>query len=191
MVKKIRKIGFEPVVVRQKEELKEASKIILPGVGHFASAMTKLKEINLLDTLNYKVLEQKTPILGICLGMQIMARQSEEGNVRGLGWFDAEVLRFQIEDTLRYKIPHMGWNGVEIQKETSLFQDVDLQNGFYFVHAYHMICHEEKDILTRSTYEYPFVSAIQKDHIVGLQYHPEKSHDAGEKVLLNFCNLRH
>lgn len=189
VVKKIKNIGFEPIIVRQKEELQKATKIILPGVGHFASAMIKLKELDLLDTLNQKVLEQKTPILGICLGMQIMAKHSEEGNAQGLGWFNAEVVRFQIKDKLRYKIPHMGWNGVEIQKQTSLFKDVDKHQGFYFVHAYHMKCNEEKDILNQSTYEYPFVSAIQKNNIVGLQYHPEKSHDAGEQVLLNFCNL--
>jgi glutamine amidotransferase len=160
VVKKIQKIGFEPIVVQKKEDLLQATKIILPGVGNFAKAMQNLKELDLLETLNKKVIEQKTPILGICLGMQIMAQHSEEGNAKGLGWFDADV---------------------------ALFKNVDLEPGFYFVHAFHIQCNQTQDVLNTTTYEYPFTSAIQRDNIIGLQYHPEKSHDAGEQILLNFC----
>ena len=187
VVKKIHKIGFESNVVQHKEDLLRATKIILPGVGNFAKAIHNLKELDLLETLNKKVLEQKTPILGICLGMQIMAKHSEEGNVKGLGWFDANVIRFRVKDKLKHKIPHMGWNHVEIKKQSALFKNVGLEHGFYFVHAYHIQCNQTEDVLNTTTYESPFVSAIQRDNIIGLQYHPEKSHDAGEQILLNFC----
>jgi glutamine amidotransferase len=187
VVKKIQKIGFEPIVVQKKEDLLLATKIILPGVGHFAKAMQNLKELDLLETLNKKVIKQKTPILGICLGMQIMAQHSEEGNAKGLGWFDADVVRFRINDKLKHKIPHMGWNHVETKKQPALFKNVDLEPGFYFVHAFHIQCNQTQDVLNTTTYEYPFTSAIQRDNIIGLQYHPEKSHDAGEQILLNFC----
>lgn len=187
VVKKINRIGYTPLVASNANEILSATKIILPGVGHFAAAIGKLKEMGLWDALNEAVLIKKTPILGICLGMQLMAKHSEEGDAEGLGWFDATVVRFKIKDKLKYKIPHMGWNHLEINKQSVLFNNVELEHGFYFVHAYHIKCNQPGDVLNTTTYEYPFVSAIQRDNIVGLQYHPEKSHDAGEQILLNFC----
>ena len=187
VVKKVKRIGYTPLVAVNANEILAATKIILPGVGHFAAAIGKLKEMGLWGALNEAVLIKKTPILGICLGMQLMAKHSEEGDTEGLGWFDANVVRFSIKDKLKYKIPHMGWNHVEVKKQSPLFTDVDLEHGFYFVHAYHMQCNQPTNVLTTTTYEYPFVSAIQRDNIVGLQYHPEKSHEAGEQVFLNFC----
>jgi len=118
-----------------------------------------------------------------------MAKHSEEGDVVGLGWFDAEVVKFTIKNKLKYKVPHMGWNNASIRKESSLFNNVPKEAMFYFVHSYHIRCNDEKDILTTTEYEYEFTSAIQKDNIYGTQFHPEKSHDWGEQVFRNFAEL--
>jgi imidazole glycerol-phosphate synthase subunit HisH len=182
-------IGEKSVISSNPQELESFDKLILPGVGHFSKAVSELKSRKLWDLLNEKVLIQKTPILGICLGMQLMAKHSEEGNVEGLGWFDASIVKFIIKDTLKYKVPHMGWNQVNISKSSDLFNQVDLESGFYFVHSYHIKCNVKEDVLCETTYDYPFVSAIQKDNIFGVQYHPEKSHDAGEQLLRNFAKL--
>jgi imidazole glycerol-phosphate synthase subunit HisH len=140
----------------------------------------------LFDTLNEAVLEKKTPILGICLGMQIMAKHSEEGNTPGFGWFDADVVRFNVKDTLKYKIPHTGWNQVVNKKQSKLTQGIPDNSEFYFVHTYHIVLNNKPDVLHETDYEYSFVSAIQKENIAGVQYHPEKSHQAGELMLKNF-----
>lgn len=184
--RKLDRIGADSVITFNPELVRNSEKLILPGVGHFGNAINELKTRGLWDILNKEVLVAKKPILGICLGMQLMAKHSEEGNVSGFGWFDAEVVRFKVKDTLRYKIPHMGWNQVEVKKLSPLFNEVNIDQGFYFVHSYHLKCNDQSDILNETVYEYPFVSAIQKDNIYGVQYHPEKSHDAGEKLLRNF-----
>ena len=184
--RKLDQIGVESVISSKPDELAACKKLILPGVGHFGMAVGELKKRGLWDFLNEAVLNQKKPILGICLGMQLMAKTSEEGDTEGFGWFDAAVVRFRIEDTLRYKIPHMGWNGVTVEKESPLFEGIHRTSGFYFVHAYHMVCKEETDILNQTIYNIPFVSAVEKGNIIGVQYHPEKSHDAGERLLRNF-----
>ena len=184
--RKLDRIGVESVISSKPDELAACKKLILPGVGHFGMAVGELKKRGLWDFLNEAVLNQKKPILGICLGMQLMAKTSEEGDTEGFGWFDAAVVRFRIEDTLRYKIPHMGWNGVTVEKESPLFEGIHRTSGFYFVHAYHMVCKEETDILNQTIYNIPFVSAVEKGNIIGVQYHPEKSHDAGERLLRNF-----
>ena len=185
--RKLDRIGVESVVTFNPEEIRNSEKMILPGVGHFGNAVNELKSRGLWDVLNKEVLITKKPILGICLGMQLMAKHSEEGNVPGFGWFDAEVVRFRVQDTLRYKVPHMGWNQVKVMKQSPLFADLNPDQSFYFVHSYHLKCNDQSDILNETEYEYSFVSAIQKDNIYGVQYHPEKSHDAGEKLLRNFA----
>lgn len=185
--RKFDRIGVESVITSDPEIIRNSKKLILPGVGHFGNAVNELKVRGLWDILNHEVLILKKPILGICLGMQLMAKHSEEGNVAGLGWFDAEVIRFKIKDTLKYKVPHMGWNQIAIKKPTPLFSRVDPEESFYFVHSYHMKCNDESDILNETVYEYPFVSGIQKGNIYGVQYHPEKSHDVGELLLRNFA----
>ena len=187
--RKLGRLGIDALISNHPSDISKADKLILPGVGHFQKAVENLKQLQLWEELNYAVLVKKKPILGICLGMQLMALHSEEGDMGGLGWFDAEVVRFRIKDTLKYKIPHMGWNQVSIQKSCTLFDNVDLNSGFYFVHSYHIKCNNQSDILNETTYEYPFVSAIQKDNIFGVQYHPEKSHDAGEQLMRNFVNM--
>lgn len=187
--RKLDLIGVKSVITSDPEEIGRSTKLILPGVGHFGSAVNEIKKRGLWDMLNQEVLTNKKPILGICLGMQLMAKHSAEGDVTGFGWFDAEVVRFKVQDTLRYKVPHMGWNQVELKKTSLLFDQVDLKQGFYFVHSYHLKCNDQTDVLNETVYEYPFVSAIQKDNIYGVQYHPEKSHDSGEKLLKNFAHL--
>jgi len=171
------------------DELAKSDKLVLPGVGHFSSAVNELKSRRLWDFLNEEVLIKKKPILGICLGMQLMARHSEEGNAEGLNWFDADIVRFQIKDTLKFKIPHMGWKNAIPAKETLLLKDIATNSMFYFVHSYHIVCRKEEDILATSEYEYAFTSAIQKGNIFGTQFHPEKSHDAGERIYKNFAEL--
>jgi glutamine amidotransferase len=166
-----------------------AGKLVLPGVGHFANGVKKLKESGIWDTLNQEVLVNQTPILGICLGMQLMASFSQEGNAEGLNWFDAEVIRFNVHDKLTHKVPHMGWNTTEVTKPSCLFANMPTQAMFYFVHSYHMVCKQADDVVAMSTYDYPFASVIQKGNIYGTQFHPEKSHDWGEQMIANFIDL--
>jgi len=187
--KKFQKVGAEVEISSDIKIISEAEKLILPGVGHFANGVIKLKESGIWDVLNKRVLEDKVPILGICLGMQLMAAKSEEGDENGLAWFDADVVRFKVKNTLKYKVPHMGWNNANIEKESSLFKGVANDAMFYFVHSYHIVCHDKNDILTTSDYEYKFTSAIQKGNIYGTQFHPEKSHNWGEDVFRNFVKL--
>ncbi|MFC5413082.1 imidazole glycerol phosphate synthase subunit HisH [Larkinella bovis] len=170
-------------------EIAKAGKLVLPGVGHFASGVKKLKGSGIWEVLNQKVLGERTPILGICLGMQLMARFSEEGDAEGLGWFDADVVRFAVSDDLTFKVPHMGWNNGERTRQSALLTDVPEQALFYFVHSYHMVCRDPQDVLTMTTYDYPFVSAIEKGTLYGTQFHPEKSHDWGEKLMANFIHV--
>jgi imidazole glycerol-phosphate synthase subunit HisH len=183
------RIGVRAVISSNPEDIKKAEKIILPGVGHFQKAVENLKSLNIWESLNESVLIKKTPILGICLGMQLMSKHSEEGDIDGLGWFDASVIKFGVSDKLKYKIPHIGWNQIILKKACFLFDDVDISTGFYFIHSYHIKCNNQSDVLNETFYEYPFVSAIQKDNIFGVQYHPEKSHYSGDKFLKNFSNL--
>ena len=187
--RKLDRIGVQSVITSDPEEIRNSEKLILPGVGHFGNAVHEIKSRGLWDVLNHQVLSEKKPILGICLGMQLMAKKSEEGDVAGFGWFDAEVIRFKVQDTLKFKVPHMGWNQVEQKKQSLLFENVNPCMSFYFVHSYHLVCDHQEDILNMTDYEYPFVSAIQKENLYGVQYHPEKSHDCGEQLLNNFAHL--
>ncbi|GEM55130.1 imidazole glycerol phosphate synthase subunit HisH [Flavobacterium branchiophilum NBRC 15030 = ATCC 35035] len=169
-------------------ELSKADKLVMPGVGHFGNAIEQIKKLNLWDFINESVLIKKKPILGICLGMQIMAKTSEEGNEEGFGWFDANVIKFKVSDTFQFKIPHIGWNETFIQKKSKLFDNIS-NNDFYFVHSYHIECNDKQDILTTTNYDYEFVSAIEKDNIFGCQFHPEKSHSQGDQLFKNFIQL--
>lgn len=187
--KKFKSLDEGVIVSSLPEDLNNADKIVLPGVGHFGMAIDNLKKLGLLDALNENVLVKKKPILGICLGMQLMAKSSEEGNVSGLGWLDAEVVRFKVSDKLKYKIPHIGWNQVQNQKDSLLTKGIPNDSEFYFIHSYHFKCNSTSDILQLTEYEYSFPSAIEKDNIFGVQYHPEKSHDIGITMLNNFIAL--
>ena len=182
-------LGITPVVSKELSTIKTADKLVLPGVGHFGKAIENLKTLGLYDVLNHSVLNKKTPILGICLGMQLMTNQSEEGDVMGFGWVDAKVEKFRINNTLEYKVPHVGWNQVDIKKESRLMTGISNLSEFYFVHSYACKCNDKDDVLNVSNYEIEFDSAFEKDNIFGVQYHPEKSFEAGKTLINNFVLL--
>lgn len=188
VAKRFRAAGADVSIAQSHTEILQANKLILPGVGHFGKAMDNLKKKDLIQPLNEAVLEQKKPILGICLGMQLMTSSSEEGDAEGLNWFDATVHKFRFEDALNYKVPHIGWNSVQINQEHPIMDGIQNEDLFYFVHSY-FVKASKQDTLNFSTYQETFVSAIAKDHILGVQYHPEKSHDIGMKLLTNFIHL--
>lgn len=180
-----------PVKIAQKaDDLEDVSKIILPGVGAFDHAMIKLKESGMREKLDELVLKKSMPVLGICVGMQILAHSSEEGSLPGLGWIDGVVKKF---DTQKMKqkthLPHMGWNDVKPLKNTGLFKDVDKEPLFYFLHSYYFYCNKSEDALAVSDYGGEFVSAVNCGNIYGVQFHPEKSHHNGVQLLKNFANL--
>jgi len=189
VLKKLRSCGADAIVSDDCSVIRNASKIILPGVGHFAMAMNNLDKLHLIETLNECALIKKTPVLGICLGMQLMAAQSEEGSVPGLGWFDAQVVRFNIQNSLMYKVPHTGWNQISIEKQSPLMLGIPDKSEFYFVHSYHWKTNHNSDLLNLTDYEYNFTSAVEKENIFGVQYHPEKSHDVGELLFRNFLKI--
>lgn len=187
--KTLDRIKVSSIISSDSKDIISSQKIILPGVGHFKKAMSNLKELNLIDALNEAVLTNKKPILGICLGMQLLAKKSEEGDAEGLGWFDGEVVRFNVSDKLKHKIPHMGWNQISIKKQSSLMNNIPESSEFYFVHSYHLKVRDQSDILNETEFEYVFPSAIEKENIFGVQYHPEKSHDAGMQLIKNFIEI--
>ena len=186
---KFHKLNISTKVSSDLNEIKSANKLILPGVGHFKNGINSLKERGLIDLLNDMVLREKVPILGICLGVQLFSNYSEEGNVRGLGWIDADTIRFNVSDRTLYKIPHMGWNSVEIINKNELDKDLEKSDLFYFVHSYHLKCNDKNIVWMKTVYDYEFVSAIKKENIYGTQFHPEKSHEAGLKILKRFAEL--
>lgn len=187
--RKFSRIGINALISNITSDISKADKLILPGVGHFQKAVENLRKLQLWDEINEAVLTKKKPILGICLGMQLMANFSEEGNCYGFGWFDAEVVKFHVKDDLRFKIPHMGWNQIKSLKNSQLMNNIPENSEFYFVHSYHIRCNNELDKLNESEYESTFTSAIEKENIFGVQYHPEKSHNVGEQLLKNFVNM--
>jgi imidazole glycerol-phosphate synthase subunit HisH len=187
--RKLDRVGVHPQLTADPDELLRADKLVLPGVGHFGKAMEHLYTLGLVPALHEAVVERKTPILGICLGMQLFARHSEEGDAEGLGWIDAHVRRFAIDDTRRFKVPHMGWNGIRVARSSPMLEGVTAQTEFYFVHAYHVVCRDSEDVLCDTDYAYPFTSVVQRGNLYGVQFHPEKSHEAGEVLLRNFLYL--
>lgn len=184
-----KRINIDSIVSDSLKEIKKADKLVLPGVGHFATAIDNIKNSGIIDALNNKVLINKSPVLGICLGMQLMGNISREGDVNGLGWLDAEIVRFEINDKRRYKVPHIGWNNTKIINSNNPYIRITAKDHFYFVHSYHMDCKDSRDVWMKSVYENEFVSAIKKDNIWGTQFHPEKSHSSGLKILKAFADL--
>jgi glutamine amidotransferase len=182
----IKKIGHQSIITSDSSIISSADKIILPGVGHFEKAMQNLSDLNLIEVLTDKALNQQTPILGICLGMQLLTSFSEEGNVKGLNWINAKTEKFKLDEFPELKIPHMGWNEIFIPKQQSICENLDDQSRFYFVHSYHVVCENNENILMTTKYGNDFTSAIIKDNIIGVQFHPEKSHKFGMQLFKNF-----
>jgi glutamine amidotransferase len=177
-------------VAKSKNDLLKATKIILPGVGSFDSAMQQLEQSDMLPSIEKLVLDQGVPFLGICVGMQLLARSSDEGKLSGLGWVDANVRKF--DKTLMPEgtcLPHMGWNDVEPLGDTILFKGLENDARFYFLHSYYLECNEKTNIMAKTDYGGLFSCAVLKDNIYGVQFHPEKSHHYGSQLLKNFSDI--
>ncbi|EFK33069.1 Imidazole glycerol phosphate synthase subunit HisH 1 [Chryseobacterium gleum] len=177
-------------IARTKEDLEGAQKLILPGVGHFDHAMTQLNNSGMREKLDDLVLNQKIPVIGICVGMQMMANRSDEGIMEGLKWIDATVKKFdetKIQQVTR--LPHMGWNDVIPVKDVGLFEGLQDNSIFYFLHTYYFECNNSEDIMAVTEYGGEFASAAHHENKFGIQFHPEKSHHYGEILLHNFAKL--
>lgn len=185
----LKKIGTSSVIASSAEQIANADKLILPGVGHFAKGMENLERSGLIPVLNEQVLNKKIPILGICLGMQLLTSHSEEGDVEGLKWIDARTEKFKLNSN-SLKIPHMGWTHVNFKSNEPIAENLYEASRFYFVHSYKVRCIKQEYVLATSTYESDFHSAIINGNIMGVQFHPEKSHKFGMQLLKNFINIK-
>ena len=183
--------GIEAIITKDPYQIANASKLVLPGVGSFDHGMNLLNASGLRGIIDKKVGTDQIPVLGICLGMQMMTKGSEEGNVPGLNWIDAECIKFKFDrNDKSLRIPHMGWNDVYVQKdENLLFPMIDNELQFYFAHSYHLVCNHNITIAT-TTYGYEFAVAFKKDNLFGAQFHPEKSHQFGMNFLKAFSNYQ-
>lgn len=184
-----KKVGAQAKISSDLNEIIKAQKILLPGVGAFDTAMKRINDAGMLEVLNKKAMVEKVPVLGICLGMQLLTNSSEEGGLPGLGWIDGSAHRFKgsIDETLR--IPHMGWNTANIQQNNAITEDYEGEVRFYFVHSYYVKVTNRSHSMMETTYGLKFDSAIVKDNIFGAQFHPEKSHRFGMKFFKNFAKL--
>ena len=185
-----KRLNIQVEIAKTCEELSRAEKIILPGVGAFDWAMTRLNESGMRDCLDYLVTVQKLPVLGVCVGMQMMARRSDEGLLEGLGWIDAEVVRFDEKIfTQKTHLPHMGWNVALPKRTDCLFRGLETGSRFYFLHSYYIVSNSAEVILAETNYNIPFASAVRSGNVFGTQFHPEKSHQWGIQLLKNFAEF--
>ena len=185
----IEQAGGKALVSYRTSDIQSCDKLVLAGVGHFDSAMAAIRELQLENVISEMVIVKKKPVLGICLGMELMAQKSEEGNATGLGWIDADVVRFSISDQIKYKVPQIGWNTLDPIRSTAFLRNIDSSSEFYFNHSFHLKVRDRSAALCETDYESTFVSAIEKDNIFGVQFHPEKSHDSGIRLLRNFVEI--
>ena len=179
-------LGVEALPSREPADIGRASALVLPGVGAFDKAMKCLRETGSIGPLTDAVLRRRVPVLGVCLGMQLLARCSEEGESEGLGWIDADVRRIRLDPASSLKVPHIGWSIVRPTRPSALFPDVDAVERFYFVHGYHMVCRDPDTILATVKYGADLCCAVQQDNVWGVQFHPEKSHRFGMRLLAAF-----
>lgn len=185
-----KRVNVPVKIARTVADLEGAQKLILPGVGHFDHALTELIKSGMREKLDELVLVKKLPVIGICVGMQMMGNSSEEGNLEGLKWIDAKIQKFdetKIHQVTR--LPHMGWNDVNPTKTSQLFEGLENEALFYFLHSYYFQCNNTADILATAEYGGEFVCAVNHENIYGIQFHPEKSHHYGETLLHNFAKL--
>jgi glutamine amidotransferase len=183
----LKKVGADCEITADPDRLQQAKKLILPGVGAFDAGMAKLNSSGLVPVLNEQVLEKKVPVLGICLGMQLMTQSSEEGVLAGLGWVDAKTVRFVPALGSNLKVPHMGWNLVKPSKSSPLLRDAEEEERFYFVHSYFVQCQKSEEVLLHTHYGHSFDAAFEVGNVIGVQFHPEKSHKFGMRLLRNFA----
>jgi glutamine amidotransferase len=183
-------VGGESIITSDLDLIRNADKVILPGVGAFDAGMKSLAKPGLMDAIESSVVGRRVPTLGICLGMQLMCNSSAEGRLRGLGWIDAEIRRFEIAAQSDLKIPHMGWNTLRVKKESPLFSGSDGEQRFYFVHSFHAHCNVEADVLATASHGYEFHAAFSSGNLYGVQFHPEKSHRFGKLLMSRFVGLQ-
>ena len=184
----LRKVGAACAISSDLAVIEAADKLILPGVGAFDNGMKSLIERGLTQVLNAQVLKHKKPALGLCLGMQLFGRRSEEGSLTGLDWLDMQTIRFKFDGVnARLKIPHMGWNTLQIRRPHALLNDLGSDARFYFVHSYHVVCADRENVMAETNYGYDFTSVVGRDNLFGAQFHPEKSHKFGMTLLRNFA----
>ena len=186
----LKTIGEKSVITSDEKRIEQVDRIILPGVGAFDAGMEQLEQRGLIPVIQNEASNGK-PIQGICLGMQLLGRKSEEGKREGLGLIPFDNVRFdfsQVDETLRkqLKIPHMGWDIVEFEQNKPLLQDIKGTQRYYFVHSYHAVCDTKENVLMTCDYGYTFAAAVCKGNIYGVQFHPEKSHDFGMRIFENF-----
>jgi glutamine amidotransferase len=180
----IRKCGGTSEISRDAAVIAGAKRIILPGVGAFDAGMSNISRSGLREVLSRKALEEKVPFLGICLGMQLLTNSSEEGQLEGLGLVQAECRGFRLPEGMR--VPHMGWNSVATHKASGYYQMTDPETRFYFVHSYYVQCADPADVLLTCNYGGTFCAAFEHENILGVQFHPEKSHSFGKELLTGF-----
>jgi glutamine amidotransferase len=192
IVNMFKKVGVKATSSSDPAVIESAEKLILPGVGAFDAAMRKFRETGLVSVVGELVMEKKIPVLGLCVGLQLMTKGSEEGQETGLGWFDAETVRFKFDaEHAHLKIPHMGWNSVQVRREHPLVADWDPESRFYFVHSYHVVAKDLDAVLAETEYGVTIHSVLGRGNIMGTQFHPEKSHKYGMRLLRNFAeNVR-
>lgn len=185
-----KRLKIDACVAQSSTEIEKAEKLILPGVGAFDYAMSMLNKSGMRDSLDKKVLIEKVPVLGICVGMQMMANSSDEGKLAGLGWIDGEVKLFDTEQIIyKTKLPHMGWNQIEPKEDIPIFNQLHTGDRFYFLHSYYMLCHNPNQAIASVQYGMNVTCAVQNENIFGVQFHPEKSHQNGVQLLNNFAQI--
>jgi len=184
-----KRLGIDAVITNDFKTIENAQKLILPGVGHFKKGMQNLQESGLQPLLEQEVLQKQKPVLGICLGAQLITKHSEEAAVNGLGWVDAHTVAFDTSKLNGLKVPHMGWADINVLHENELLHNIPAQPRFYHVHAYHFLFDANEEVIATTEYGYRFASAFQKNNIYGTQFHPEKSHKYGMRLLENFSKL--
>jgi len=184
-----KKIGVSAMISNSVDAIANADKLVLPGVGHFKKGMDNLRDMGVMPVLSDEIVKNSKPVLGICLGAQLMTMHSEEGDVPGLGWIDAVTVRFDAERLGKLKVPHMGWSDVQLINDNPLWKELADDARFYHVHSYHFDMKNESQVIATANYGYTFATAFNKANVFGTQFHPEKSHHYGMQVLLNFSKL--
>lgn len=179
-------LGYEVIISSDFHQIANAEKLILPGVGNFGEAMRIINKSGLREILDEAVLQKKTPIFGICLGMQLLSSYSEEGNCEGFNWIQAQTRKFEFSEKINLKIPHMGWDFITVKRPTQLLSDIEMESRYYFVHSYYVKCQSEIDVVATTNYGIEFDAVIKHENIMGTQFHPEKSHRFGMKILKNY-----
>jgi imidazole glycerol-phosphate synthase subunit HisH len=182
----LRKLGLDSEIASSPEQVAAARKLILPGVGAFDHGATALNERGLTGPLRRQAMERKVPLLGICLGMQLLGKGSEEGVLGGLGLIDACCMRFRLPEGSTLKVPHMGWNEPFVRRHAPLVDGLDPRARFYFTHSYHLVCADAADVVAVATHGVEFTAIVQRENVMGVQFHPEKSHRFGMALLRNF-----